>query len=124
MDKSPSSRVLPPDEILFTTTGAEVVTSYDYMYCDCLQGFLSLFCEYEYTVCGNWRHVCFHGSVCHWPDGGGGYTCLCNIDTALGECVACLLFVCTDETACLCVDNNSTNIMRNSFFLFLARLPR
>ena len=123
MDKSPSSRVLPPDEILFTTTGAEVVTSYDYMYCDCLQRFLSLFCEYEYIVCGNWRHVCFHGSVCHWPDGGGGYTCLCNIDTALGECLACLL-LCTDETVCLRVDNNSTNIMRNSFFLFLARLPR
>ena len=28
-------------------------------------------------------------SVFTVPDGGGGYTCLCNIDTALGECLAC-----------------------------------
>jgi hypothetical protein len=48
----------------------------DFQHCYCPYGYSGVICEYEYALCGDGEHICFHGSSCLAVD--DGWECDCS----------------------------------------------
>ncbi|GAX19987.1 cadherin EGF LAG seven-pass G-type receptor 3 [Fistulifera solaris] len=50
----------------------------DGIFCSCPKGFGGFYCEYEADICGNYHHVCLHGTKCQRNDETNSYSCVCD----------------------------------------------
>ena len=49
------------------------------MHCACTPGYSGHLCEYLVDICGNYDHICLHGSKCIKNE--GSYSCKCTDDS-------------------------------------------
>lgn len=76
------------DEIIHEGSGVSPSRTENYMFCECQQGYAGLFCEYQYTTCGDLEHYCFNGSECQdiaGANNGGEWECACDIGSSPGK---------------------------------------
>jgi hypothetical protein len=57
-------------------------TGLGFEHCLCPPGYFGVRCEYEYSLCGEGEHICFHGSSCTEVD--DGWQCDCSEAFAAG----------------------------------------